>query len=240
MKETTQFPMRLNKFLAYKGFTTRRAADTLIEKGSVFVNGKPATLGQKVLEKDRVEIKDFTQKQYQYVLFNKPRGIITHSPGANEVDIETYVAQHHSLRGIFPVGRLDKASEGLVLLTDDGRVTDRLLNPDKNHPRTYEVTVDKSVSPHILKRLEKGVDIEGYTTKPAKTTAGSRESQFIIELTEGKKHQIRRMCAALGYQVQSLKRTKILNLELKRLQPGQIYKLKGKEIKEFLQLLGLV
>lgn len=233
------FPMRLNKFLAQKGFTTRRGADALIAEKRVFVNGKPATLGQKVSETDRVEIDNFSTKHYTYVIFYKPRGVITHSPSEGEVDIAAYIKKEHQLVGLFPVGRLDKASEGLVLLTNDGRVTERLLNPEQGHVRTYEVVVDKPVTEHLLRHLSRGVQIEGYMTKPAVAKVGAHKNQLLIELTEGKKHQVRRMCAALGYQVQSLKRTKMLNLELKRLKPGQVYKLKPKEVKEFTQLLGI-
>ncbi len=239
MKESLEFPMRLNKFLAHKGFTTRRGADTLIDDGRVFVNGKPAILGQRVLEIDRVEIQDFDTKHYRYILFNKPRGIITHSPDVGEMDIASFIKKEHKLDGVFPVGRLDKASEGLILLTNDGRITERLLSPENEHARTYEVSVDKVVNERFLRQLARGVVIEGYKTKPAVTKPGMKDTQFYIELTEGKKHQVRRMCAALGYQVQSLKRTKILNLELKNLKPGKIYELKTKESKGFKSLLGL-
>lgn len=234
------FPMRLNKFLAFKGFATRRSADTLIEKGSVFVNGKIAVLGQKVSETDRVEIQDHKPTSHRYVLYYKPRGIITHSPGENEVDIETDILKNHKVRGLFPIGRLDKDSEGLMILTDDGRITERILNPDEGHEREYEVTVDKRVTQTFLNRLSKGVRIEGYMTKPARAErAPVSEYVFTITLTEGKKHQVRRMCASLGYQVTSLKRTRILQFGLKTLKPGGIYTLKEKEVRAFQNALGL-
>ncbi len=234
-----EFPMRINKYLSQKGFATRRSADNLVEKGKVFVNGKKAVLGQKVSETDRVEIQQFEKQSFEYILYYKPHGVITHSPEHDEVDIVTHIQKTHGITGVFPIGRLDKASEGLMLLTNDGRVTERLLSPENGHTRTYEVTVDKAVTKHLLKHLEHGVVIEGYKTKPATAKVGHTENDLIIELTEGKKHQIRRMCAALGYQVLNLKRTRILNLELKRLRPGQVYRLKPKEIYTFLGLLGL-
>ncbi len=234
------YPMRLNKFLAHKGFATRRSADKLIEEKRVFVNGKPAMLGQKVTEDDLVELKDHDTSHFRYILYNKPRGVITHSPAEGEVDIVTQIKKDHSLIGIFPVGRLDKDSEGLILLTDDGRVTERILNPEHGHEREYAVTVDKRVTQTVLNRLEKGVNIEGYNTKPAKATLDTGNDRvFTIILTEGKKHQVRRMCAALGYQVRSLKRTRMLDLELKTLKTGAVYKLKKGETMRLQSQLGL-
>ncbi len=233
-------PMRLNKFLAVRGFSTRRGADELIEKGRVFVNGKVATLGQKVTEADRIEIKDFDTSHFTYILYYKPRGIITHSPEKDETDIATHIRKEHGLTGLFPIGRLDKDSEGLMILTNDGRITDRILNPDKEHEREYEVTVDKRVTQTFCNRLSKGVTIEGYRTKPARAELAKHDDHtFTIALTEGKKHQVRRMCAALGYQVVKLKRTRILGFTLKSLKPGAIYKLKPKETTVLQHELGL-
>ncbi len=222
------------------GFSTRRGADALIEEKRVFVNGKPAVMGQKVIASDLVEIKDHDTSHFRYLLYYKPRGVITHSPERDEVDIETQIKKDHSITGIFPVGRLDKDSEGLIILTNDGRITDRILNPEKGHEREYKVTVDKRITQTFLNRLERGVDIEGYMTKPAKAglEKGS-EKTFTITLTEGKKHQVRRMCAALGYQVTRLVRTRILTLELKNLKSGAFHELKGKEATIFKKTLGL-
>jgi 23S rRNA pseudouridine2604 synthase len=247
------FPMRLNKYLAQQGYATRRSADTLIEKKRVFVNGKVATLGQKVEKTDLVELKDFDTTHFRYILYNKPRGVITHSPESHETDIVTQLKKDHKISGVFPVGRLDKDSEGLILLTNDGRITDRILNPDQEHEREYEVTVDKKVSNFLINNLTRGVNIEGYVTKPAKAdkvNAKGREGAlgqanpkddriFKITLTEGKKHQVRRMCAALGFQVKTLKRTRILDLTIKNLKPGAFYELKPKEFAKLQETLGL-
>lgn len=238
--EKLTFPIRINKFLAHMGYTTRRGADTLIDERRVFVNGKPATLGQQIEESDRVEIQGHQATSYRYILYYKPRGVITHSPEGDEVDIETRIKQDHNLTGLFPIGRLDKDSEGLMILTNDGRITDRILNPAQGHEREYEVAVDKRITPGFIKHLEAGVKIERYLTKPTKAHAlPTSEKMFSITLTEGKKHQVRRMCAALGYQVRSLKRTRILNLELKSLKPGAYYGLKPHEAKAFQESLGL-
>lgn len=236
----SDFPMRINKYLAHMGFATRRSADSLISEKRVFVNGKPSLLGQKITATDHVEIQDYDTSHFRYILYYKPRGVITHSPDKDEIDIVTRIQKDHSVRGVFPVGRLDKDSEGLILLTNDGRVTERMLNPDHGHERQYVVTVDKHVTQSFLNALAKGVTIEGYKTKPALTKLDtSNDRMFSITLTEGKKHQVRRMCAALGYQVQSLKRTRMLNLELKNLKSGGFYELKPKEFKKLQAELGL-
>jgi 23S rRNA pseudouridine2604 synthase len=238
--ESHEFPMRLNKFLAHRGFTTRKGADTLIAAGRVFVNGKEAPLGYKVLASDRVEIQDFETPSYTYILYHKPRGVITHSPENGEVDIVTRLRTDHGITGLFPIGRLDKDSEGLIILTNDGRITERVLNPDVGHEREYEVTVDKRVTQTFLNAFAKGIIIEGYKTKPAQATIKNADTfTFSVVLTEGKKHQVRRMCAALGYQVRSLKRVRILDLTLKQLKPGAFYTLKPKEYKAFQHSLGL-
>lgn len=235
----SDFPMRINKYLAVNKFASRREADELISAGKVKINGKKAVLGDKVSETDQVEVGE-TNKKYQYLAYYKGRGIITHSPGENEVDIATRLKKDYSLVNISPVGRLDKDSEGLIILTNDGRITGPLLDPEANHEKEYEVTVDKNVSGMFTKIMALGVDIEGYHTKPAKVeTNPKNEKKFNLTITEGKKHQIRRMCAALGYQVLSLKRVRIMNVELGNLKPNQFRKITGAELKELMTTLGL-
>lgn len=229
--------MRINKYIADAGIASRREADTLIERGKVFVNGVRATLGQQVTDDDTVEVEN-DSKQKQYLAYYKGRGVITHSPAESEVDIATKLKDDYGDLGVHPVGRLDKDSEGLLILSDDGRITGPLLDPDADHEKEYLVTVDKSVTGQFLKELERGVDIEGYQTKPA-TATKEDDRRFRLVLTEGKKHQVRRMCAALGYQVQSLKRVRILNIELGKLKPNQYRKITGTELKEFLKTLGV-
>jgi 23S rRNA pseudouridine2604 synthase len=235
-----EFPIRINKYLADKGLATRRGADALIVAGKVFVNGKKAVIGQKVEKSDTVTLKDDAKRSYRYILYYKPRGVITHSPGPDETDIATQVAHDHGLHGLFPVGRLDKDSEGLILLTDDGRITKRLLEPQYDHEKEYHVVVDKPVTDAFLRKLERGVNIEGYVTKPAHAEGDPRnEHAFSLALTEGKKHQIRRMCAALGYQVTRLKRVRILDIRLRPLREGAFRELTLRERKMLGATLGL-
>lgn len=231
--------MRINKYLAHTGIASRREADTLIERGQILVNGKKAKMGQAITEGDKVELKGET-KTRKYLAYYKGRGTITHSPGEKEVDIVMRLAQDFGITDVSPVGRLDKASEGLIILSNDGRIVGPLLDTDNSHEKEYNVQVDKDISTLFVHLMQNGVDIEGYQTKPATVTVSSKnEKKFNITLTEGKKHQIRRMCAALGYQVQNLKRVRIANIELKNLKPNQYRKIIGEELDIFLQELGV-
>lgn len=230
--------MRINKYLADQKIASRREADVLIDAKKVLINGKKAVLGQLVYEGDKVEIVGETKK-YVYLAYYKGRGVITHSPAEGEIDIATRLKKDYSLTNVSPVGRLDKDSEGLIILTNDGRIIGPLLDPAANHEKEYEVTVDKAVTGMFTKLMALGVDIEGYRTKPANITASTRnQKRFNLTLTEGKKHQIRRMCAALGYQIQSLKRVRIMNIELGTLKPNQYRKIAGTELKELLKELN--
>lgn len=231
--------MRINKYLAHKGIASRREADVLVEAGRVKINGKKAKNGDQVNETDKVEVTGAT-KPKSYLAYYKGRGIITHSPSEREVDIATKLAKDYGITHVSPVGRLDKDSEGLMILSNDGRITGPLLDPEADHEKEYEVNVDKAINPMFVKAMAAGVDIEGYRTKRAKVTAHKTNGKkFTIILTEGKKHQIRRMCAALGYQVQDLKRVRITNIKLDKLKPNQYRKIVGPELQEFLKELGV-
>jgi 23S rRNA pseudouridine2604 synthase len=229
-KET--YPMRINKYLAHKNYCTRREADTLIEQGKVLINGKPAQLGDKVKETDKVDVR-FRAKKHRYFAYHKPRGIITHSPEEDETDIR----QSIPLVGVFPVGRLDKDSSGLIILTDDGRITDKLLNPDYEHEKEYVVSTREELPNNFKTKVEPGINIEGYMTKPAVVKVLSPK-KFTITITEGKKHQIRRMVAFFGLATSSLQRTRIENIHLSGLKPGEYRELKGPELATFLKSLG--
>jgi 23S rRNA pseudouridine2604 synthase len=236
IKKKEQFPMRINKYLAWKQLATRREADTLIEKKLVTINGRLAKLGDKVVETDKVILKESRRaKRLVYLAFNKPRGVVTVNPEAGQTEIKKFI---NTSEAVFPIGRLDKASHGLIILTNDGRVTDRLLNPKQFHEKEYLVEVDHKYSPSFLRHMEGGVNIEGYRTKKA-TAARVNERKFRIILTEGKKHQIRRMCIALGYQVTDLERVRIMNINLGNLPAGQTRPIEGLELEEFLKLLDL-
>ena len=222
--------VRINKRIAELGLASRREADALIEAGKVLVNGNLAELGQKVTEADEVTLKGATPTK-TYLAYYKGRGVVTHSPDEGDVDIATKLLKDYGLKGLSPIGRLDKDSEGLILLTNDGRLTGPLTDPEAGHEKEYDVMVDKPINNWFLKHMQAGVDIEGYKTKLAKVTEAKNAKRFSIILTEGKKHQIRRMCAALGYQVQSLKRNRIVNIELGTLKPNQYRKLTKEELK---------
>ena len=237
----TPTTVRINKYLADKGISSRREADKLVEGGLVLVNGKKAFTGQQISPKDTVLVnKGEALPERKYLAYYKGRGIITHSPAANETDIAKRLQEDYGLFDVYPVGRLDKDSEGLMILTNDGRITGPLLDPEAGHEKVYEVEVDKAVNGVFLQKLEHGVRIERYRTKPATAVKHEEEKQrFTLTLIEGKKHQIRRMCAALGYQVRSLRRVRIMNIELGGLKPNQYRKLQGAELKTFLDTLHI-
>lgn len=230
--------VRLNKYLAERKIASRREADVLIAEGKVLVNGKKAVIGQQINEDDIVRLSPNATKAKTYLAYYKGRGIITHSPSAGEVDVVTRLKKDYKITDVFPVGRLDKESEGLLILTNDGLVTGELLEPQNEHEKEYEVEVDKPVTGRLLKKLAEGVNIEGYHTKPAMTVRKG-DKTFKIVLTEGKKHQIRRMCAALGWQVKMLKRVRVANIKLGQLKPNQYRKITGKELQDFLKELKL-
>jgi 23S rRNA pseudouridine2604 synthase len=234
------FPIRINKYIAHQGWASRREADGLIEKKAVLVNGTPATLGQMIDHNDTVTLAQKAEKQRLYYAYYKGRGIISHSPDEHETDIATKLHDQHGITGVYPVGRLDKDSEGLIILTNDGRVTGPLLSPDSGFEKEYDLILDKPINHWFTKHIAAGVRIEGYITKPATiTTHPENPKRCRITLTEGKKHQIRRMCAALGYQVQSLKRVRVANITLGKLKPNQYRKIDGAELKAFLTTLAI-
>lgn len=221
--------VRINKYLAHEGIATRREADRLIEQGYVYINNTKAVLGSKVLPGDVVEVRQAKKKEYVYFAYHKPRGVITHSPQSGEKSITEMIRRGD----IFPIGRLDKDSSGLIILTNDGRITDRLLNPEYNHEKEYRVETDQKISNPDIKRLGLGIRIEGYLTKPA-VVSRLNENLISIALTEGKKHQIRRMLAAAGKTVHSLVRVRIMNIKLGKLKENELRPIEGKELTEFL------
>lgn len=233
---TDDYPMRINKYLAHAGLATRRGADELIARGKVRVNGRVAVLGEKVNKNDTVEILDTrAPKKLLYYAYNKPAGVITHSPQRGEKDIRQSVPLP---KDVFPIGRLDKDSSGLIILTNDGRVTDRLLNPEYEHDKEYRVRVSEPLRESFKKTMEAGVDIEGYLTAPCIVRKTGPKS-FNITLTEGKKHQIRRMVAALHNTVVELERVRILNVRLEDLAPNAWRPIEGAELKTFLGHIGM-
>jgi len=235
------YPVRINKYLAVKKYCTRRKADELISAGKVKINGRLAVLGDKVAAGDKVEVDASTlgklAKNYVYLAYNKPAGIMTH--GGEVEGKDDIGAIFRFTPKVFPVGRLDQDSHGLIILTNDGRVTDRLLNPARNHEKEYYVQVNSPLKQRDLTRLTKGVKIEDGLTKPTQVFGQLGSKTFRIILTEGKRHQIRRMVTALGYEVIDLQRVRIMNIKLDGLKPGEHRKIEGIELVAFLKALDL-
>ncbi len=229
-----EFPIRINKYLASQNVASRREADELIEGGLVKLNGKKAKLGDMVNETDEVTFSN--QKKCVYYALNKPTGIVTHSPQKGEQGILEAVKFPEK---VFPLGRLDKDSRGLIILTNDGRMTDKLLNPDYEHEKKYVVQVNRPITKEFIKRMGDGVKLDdGYRTKKCIIKKESPDF-FSITLTEGKKRQIRRMCSALSYRVVDLNRVRIMNVQLGSLGEGQYRPIRKDELKELLEDLGL-
>ncbi len=233
-------PIRINRYLSEKGLATRKEADVLISAGNVLINGKKAVLGQKVTNSDTVEIQNRPAKKYSYFVYNKPRGITTH-PEKNTKDIVSVLTKSKSekIPKLFPVGRLDKDSSGLIILTNDGRVTDKLLNPRFYHEKEYKVTVNKEITPKMMAKLAKGVRLgDGTLTRPAHVKKNGPK-QFTIIITEGKNRQIRRMCEVVGFHVVTLERIRIMNLVIGNLKEGALAPIANEDLVPFLATLGI-
>jgi len=209
--------VRINQYIAGKNLASRREADELIERGLVFVNNKKAVLGQKIDDnKDRVEVKN-TKKTLVYYAYNKPLDIVTTTPQKGEVDIIHHTRFPHN---VFPVGRLDKDSHGLIILTNDRTLTKRILDPKIGHEKEYLIKIKEKVDEKFLKFLTGGVEIElGVKTKPCVVKKISTNT-FSIILTEGKNRQIRRMVSAYDYNILDLKRTRVGRVLLGDLKHG--------------------
>jgi 23S rRNA pseudouridine2604 synthase len=229
--------VRLNKKMKDLGLASRRDADTLIEKGLVLVNGKAAKIGQKVRNTDKIEIKKGLNN-YKYYCFYKPKNVVSHSPQFGETEVKNFFPNWDKDH-LTIVGRLDKHSEGLMLVTNDKRLVERILDPKFGHERTYEVTVQEKLSNNIINLFAKGFTVKGrFTAKPAKVEIVDNH-KFRITLTEGKKHQIRLMSNDLHYTVSKLKRVNIMNLSLKGVEPGKFKEIKKEEVTKLLKLVGL-
>ncbi|MCD8172184.1 MAG: pseudouridine synthase [Alistipes sp.] len=212
---------RLNKYITDAGYCSRREADRYIEQGRVTVNGRIAGLGDMVGETDTVEVDGERvgrrTKAPIYIAFNKPVGVTCTTDRSDKTNIVDFIGYKER---IFPVGRLDKDSEGLIILTNDGDIVNRILRAGNNNPKEYIVTVDKPVTPEFLSRMAAGVHILGVKTKPCEVRR-KNEKTFVIFLTQGLNRQIRRMCRALDYKVVRLKRVRVINITLGSLEPGR-------------------
>jgi 23S rRNA pseudouridine2604 synthase len=231
--------MKIDKYIALSGYTSRRKAYDLIEEKRVSVNGKKASFSTKVNEGDKVEIdgKALELKPFKpiFLAYNKPKGIIctTEKIAGNIVD-----AIRHPER-IYPVGRLDKDSEGLILLTNQGEMIDKIANAAFGHEKEYMVTLNMPVRKQFLEEIQAGVKIFGEQTKPCKAwiEPGTKRI-FRIILTQGLNRQIRRMCNAYDYQVLKLVRLRVMNIGLGNLKTGEWRELTARELKELMEQAG--
>lgn len=211
---------RLNKYISETGICSRREADNLIQLGRIKVNGITADLGTKVTLTDKVTLDGkpiLSKPKTVYIALNKPRGITCTTERKVQGNIIDFVNFHER---IFPIGRLDKDSEGLIFLTNDGDIVNKILRSGNNHEKEYIVTVNKEITEVFLSKMASGVRILGITTKPCKIKKISKNI-FNIVLVQGLNRQIRRMCEALGYKVVKLKRIRIMNVELGNLKTGK-------------------
>ncbi len=228
MKEiiaTNQEEKRINAFLRDEGIGSRRTIDAYIEKGYVMINKKPATLGSKVVSGDKIHV-EHPHKELIYALYNKPRGEVT--------------GHHPELPGCEPLGRLDKESEGLLLYTNDYRVSDALLNPKHGREKEYEVLVYEKCTPRVVTLLKKGIRTQEAQYAPVKSVSIYNEGHSLrIVLTEGKKHEIRRMLNALNLTVKKLVRVRILSFVSHGLKSGVVHMLSPRQIKTLLSETGI-
>ena len=222
---------RINKFLSEIGYCSRRQADALIEQGRVYVNRKSAKMGMKVSEHDLIEIDgekiNQSKKKKIFIALNKPRGVVcTTNAGVEENNIIDFV--NFSER-VFPIGRLDKSTTGLILLTNDGETANKILKTANNNEKEYLVKVNRPIPESILKKMSEGVPMLGKITRKC-SVKKVKTNQFKIILTQGLNRQIRRMCDHFGYKVVSLQRIRIMNIKLD-LPEGKYRLLNDQEIK---------
>ena len=229
---------RINKYLSEVGFCSRRAADRLIEEGKVTINGEITKIGSKVEEGDQVEVEGqkiikSTKQKNIYLAFNKPIGIVCTTDRRvephNVIDFIKYPKR------IFPIGRLDKPSEGLIFLTNDGDIVNKILRARNNHEKEYIVSVNRPINKDFIQSMRNGVEILDTITKDCFVKQLSQKT-FKIILTEGLNRQIRRMCESLGYRVRSLKRVRIMNIKLD-VPTGKYRELTKEELLELNRLL---
>ena len=229
--------MRINKFISEAGTASRRGADKLITEGRVTINGKRATIGSQVEPGDDVRVNGnqlFVARNNVYIALNKPVGITCTTEKGVKGNIVDLV--NHPFR-VFHIGRLDKDSEGLILLTNDGDIVNEILRSENQHEKEYIVSVDRPITPEFLKQMSEGVKILDTITLPCKVEQLSKYD-FKIILTQGLNRQIRRMCEELGYNVYRLQRIRIMNIQLDNLPVGQWRYLSKKEKAQLFQALN--
>ncbi len=227
----------LNKYISQTGICSRREADALIREGRVTLNGQPTRPGNRVSEGDEVRIdgKPLRPKpKALYIAFNKPVGIVCTTDSKEPKNIVRYI--NHPQR-LFPIGRLDKPSEGLIFLTNDGDIVNKILRAGNEHEKEYLVSVKQPVTPEFVQRMSSGIPILGTITKECRVEATGPHT-FRIILTQGLNRQIRRMCEYLGYEVSRLQRVRIMNVSLGKLRVGEWRELTDAEVKEIMRMVA--
>lgn len=230
--------IRINKFLSQAGYCSRRKADQLLEEGKITINGKIPELGTKVKPGDQVRVGgrliENKDEKSVYLAFNKPVGVVcTTNAKVEKNNIIDYI---HYPKRIFPVGRLDKASQGLILLTDDGTIVNKILRSRNNHGKEYVVKVDKPITPSFIEGMRNGVPILDTVTKKCKVTQTGNDT-FRIVLTQGLNRQIRRMCGYFDYKVVRLERLRVINIALGDLPVGKYRELTAQEVRELREIV---
>jgi 23S rRNA pseudouridine2604 synthase len=229
---------RINKYLSEIGHCSRRAADKLIDDGRIKVNGKVVSMGQKVISSDRIEVDGILVENLKegnvYIAFNKPTGIVCTTD--TRVEKDNIIDYINYPRRIFPIGRLDKMSEGLILMTNDGDIVNKILRSRNNHEKEYIVTVNKPITNDFIEKIRNGLPILDQITKKCYAEQ-IHKKQFRIILTQGLNRQIRRMCEYLEYKVVKLKRIRIMNIKLNT-KVGLYRDLTKKEMNELLNLIS--
>lgn len=231
--------VRLNKFLSEAGVCSRREADRQIDAGNVLINGKMATMGQRVMEGDVVEFQGkeiFTKPKPVLLLCNKPEGIVCTAEKKERNNIVDYI--HYPVR-LYPVGRLDKNSRGLLLMTNQGELVNRIMRARNYHEKEYIVRLDKPITGAFITDMAKGVFLPELEvkTRPCQVEKLSKYT-FRIVLTQGLNRQIRRMCQVLGYHVRDLQRVRIMNLTLDGIKEGEYREIRQDEYEELISMLG--
>lgn len=232
-----QDSINLNKFISATGICSRREADKLIVEGRVTINGKPTKLGNRVVEGDKVRVDGTPLKpkpKTLYIALNKPVGVVSTTDSKEKKNIIRYINYPERL---FPIGRLDKPSEGLIFLTNDGDIVNKILRAGNNHEKEYIVTVNKIITDDFLKKMSNGIPILGTVTQKC-TIEKVSNYVFKIILTQGLNRQIRRMCEYLDYRVTKLKRTRIMNVSLAGLKYGEWRELTPKEVDRINELIS--
>lgn len=220
--------MRINKLLSNYGYFSRKEVNRVIEEGRIIINGKVAEKGQWVEEEDEILLDGVPviKKDKIYILLNKPRGVVCTASKEKENNIIDFLNLDEY---VFPVGRLDKESEGLIILTNDGEFANKILSSDNYHEKEYEVTLDREYDEEFLNKMSEGVEILGVKTRPCKLKSIDKLT-FRIILTQGLNRQIRRMCKSFKYNVVKLDRIRIVNLNKKNLKSGEFRYISAEEI----------